>query len=277
MTIDSHQHFWKYLPSTHAWIDDSMAILKKDFMPMDLGPILQKNNVGGCVAVQAEQSERETNFLMKCAKEYPFIKGVVGWLDLCADNIEGKLEAYSKYSILKGLRHIVQDEPDDFFMLRPEFQRGISLLEKYGLTYDILIYPKQLISALILVKTYPYQPFVIDHIAKPRMDGTLDANWIQQIKELGKQDNVFCKISGMVTEATWGKWKKEDFTPYLDVVFEAFDFNRIMFGSDWPVCLLSGQYKEVLDIVRNYLLKFPKDVQKKVMGLNAISFYNLTG
>ncbi|MEZ4810145.1 MAG: amidohydrolase family protein [Allomuricauda sp.] len=277
MTIDSHQHFWKYQPNTHAWIDDCMGILKKDFMPMDLGPLLQKNNIDGCIAVQAEQSERETDFLMKCAKDHPFIKGVVGWLDLCANDIEDKLEAYSKHSILKGLRHIVQDEPDDFFMLRPEFQRGISLLEKYGLTYDILVYPKQLLSALILVKTFPNQPFVLDHIAKPRIDGTIDANWVQQMKELGKQGNVYCKISGLVTEATWGKWKKEEFAPYLDIVFEAFDVNRIMFGSDWPVYLLSAQYNEVLDIVQDYLLKFQKDVQKKVMGMNAISFYNLTG
>ncbi len=245
-------------------------------MPTDLAPLLQNNKIDGCVAIQADQSEKETDFLLDCAKEHTFIKGVVGWLDLCADDIEDKLQKYSKFPMLKGLRHIVQDEPDEYFMLRPDFRRGISLLEKYGLTYDILIYPKQLSSALELVRTFPNQPFVLDHIAKPKIDGKIDSFWAHYIKELGQQDNVCCKISGMVTEASSGKWHKKDFVPYLDVVFESFGPERIMFGSDWPVCLLSGQYEEVLDIVQKYLLKYPKDVRENVRGLNAISFYNLT-
>ncbi len=276
MTIDSHQHFWKYHPSTHAWINDSMKILKKDFMPSDLAPLLQNNKIDGCVAVQADQSEQETDFLLECAKEHPFIKGVVGWLDICAEDLDEKLQEYSQYPMLKGLRHIVQDEPDEYFMLRPEFRRGISLLEKYGLTYDILIYPKQLSSTLELVKTFPNQSFVLDHIAKPKIDGAVDDCWAHYIKELGQQDNVYCKISGMVTEATWGKWYKTDFVPYLDRVFESFVPERIMFGSDWPVCLLSGEYQNVLDIVQTYLSKYNKDIRRKIMGQNAISFYNLT-
>ncbi|MDC6366912.1 MULTISPECIES: amidohydrolase family protein [Flavobacteriaceae] len=275
MTIDSHQHFWKYHPRKHAWINDSMKILKKDFMPSDLAPLLQANQIDGCIAVQADQSETETNLLLKCAQKYPFIKGVVGWLDLCSANIDEKLEKYSKYALLKGLRHIVQDEPDEYFMLRPEFQKGIALLEKYGLTYDILIYPKHLSSALELVKTFPGQQFVVDHIAKPKIDGTIDPCWAHYMEKLGEQSNVYCKVSGMVTETSWGNWHRKDFPSYLDVVFDAFGPNRIMYGSDWPVCLLSAEYNDVVDIVQRYISKFSKEIYNKVMGLNAISFYQI--
>ncbi|MEM9648027.1 MAG: amidohydrolase family protein [Bacteroidota bacterium] len=275
MFIDSHQHFWKYNPSTHDWIDASMASLQRDFMPKDLKELLALNSFDGCVAVQADQSESETDFLLKCSEKNPYIKGVVGWLDLRANDIGEKLQAYSANTMLKGLRHIVQDEQDDYFMLRPDFQRGIDLLVKYGLCYDILVYQKQLPAALELVKNFPDQPFVLDHIAKPKIDGTVDLCWTHYIKELGKHTNIACKVSGLVTEAAWGKWKKQDFVPYLDVVFDAFGPERLMFGSDWPVCLLSATYNEVLEILEDYLNQFPEDVKAKVMGLNAISFYKL--
>ena len=275
LKIDSHQHFWKYHPNIHGWMDSSMEIIKKDFLAADLFPLLQKNNIDGCIAVQTGQSETETLFLLNLAKEHKFIKGVVGWLDLCAENIGEKLEEYSKYEALKGLRHIVQDEPEKNFMLRPNFKNGISLLRKYNLTYDILIYPKQLPAALELVKTFPEQAFVLDHMAKPVIDGKIDPVWASYISELGEQENVHCKISGMVTETKWGAWSTNDFVPYLDKVFESFGPDRILFGSDWPVCLLSGQYHEVVDIVENYLVHLPSAVRKKVMGLNAIKFYSL--
>ncbi|KAB7529058.1 amidohydrolase family protein [Flagellimonas olearia] len=275
MKIDSHQHFWRYSPSSHAWIDSTMGVLKKDFLPEDLEPLLQNHELDGCVAVQADQSEAETEFLLKCAEEHPFIKGVVGWLDLCAEDIEEKLQEYSKNPLLKGLRHIVQDEPDDYFMLRPEFLRGISLLEKYGLTYDILIFPKHLSSALELVKLFPNQPFVVDHIAKPKINGKIEPCWEHYMNQLGQQDHVYCKASGMVTEAKWGKWSKSDFIPYLDVVFQSFGADRIMFGSDWPVCLLSAEYKQVNCILTQYLTKYPRESRKQVMGLTAQKFYKL--
>lgn len=273
--IDSHQHFWNYHPSTHEWIGPSMEVIKKDFLPADLYPLLQQNDMDGCVAIQAQQSETETLFLLDLAKQHPFIKGVVGWLDLCAEDIGEKLQAYAKNPLLKGLRHVVQDEPDDYFMLRPEFQRGLSLLEKYGLTYDILIYPKHLSPALELVKLFPDQSFVLDHIAKPNINGKIDPNWEHYLGELGKRKNVYCKASGMVTEAAWGKWSKSDFIPYLDVVFDSFGAERIMFGSDWPVCLLSAEYKQVKDILTQYLTKYPKEIQEQVMGLNAEKFYRI--
>nr|WP_293303360.1 amidohydrolase family protein [Allomuricauda sp.] len=275
MKIDSHQHFWRYNPSSHAWIDSTMGVLKKDFLPEDLEPLLQNHELDGCVAVQADQSEAETDFLLKCAEEHPFIKGVVGWLDLCAEDIEEKLQEYSKNPLLKGLRHIVQDEPDDYFMLRPEFLRGVSLLEKYGLTYDILIFPKHLSSALELVKLFPNQPFVVDHIAKPKINGKIEPCWEHYMNQLGQQDHVYCKASGMVTEAKWGKWSKSDFIPYLDVVFQSFGAERIMFGSDWPVCLLSAEYKQVNCILTQYLTKYPRESRKQVMGLTAEKFYKL--
>jgi len=275
MKIDSHQHFWRYNPSSHAWIDSTMGVLKKDFLPEDLEPLLQNHELEGCVAVQADQSDAETDFLLKCAEEHPFIKGVVGWLDLCAEDIEEKLQLYSKNPLLKGLRHIVQDEPDDYFMLRPEFLRGISLLEKYGLTYDILIFPKHLSSALELVKLFPNQPFVVDHIAKPKINGKIEPCWEHYMNQLGQQEHVYCKASGMVTEAKWGKWSKSDFIPYLDVVFNSFGAERIMFGSDWPVCLLSAEYKQVNCILTQYLTKYPRESRKQVMGLTAQKFYKL--
>ncbi|WP_421810673.1 amidohydrolase family protein [Flagellimonas sp.] len=275
MKIDSHQHFWRYNPSSHAWIDSTMGVLKKDFLPEDLEPLLQNHELDGCVAVQADQSEAETDFLLKCAEEHPFIKGVVGWLDLCAEDIEEKLQEYSKNPLLKGLRHIVQDEPDEYFMLRPEFLRGISLLEKYGLTYDILIFPKHLSSALELVKLFPNQPFVVDHIAKPKINGKIEPCWEHYMNQLGQQDHVYCKASGMVTEAKWGKWSKSDFIPYLDVVFQSFGAERLMFGSDWPVCLLSAEYKQVNCILTQYLTKYPRESRKQVMGLTAEKFYKL--
>ncbi len=273
--IDSHQHFWKYHPNTHGWIDSSMETIKKDFLPTDLQPLLKKNGISGCIAVQAQQSEEETLFLLHLADKYDFIKGVVGWLDLCAADIDEKLQKYSKYPKLVGLRHVVQDEPDANFMLRPDFKKGISLLQKQGLTYDILIYPKQLPAALELVKLFPEQPFVIDHIAKPKIDGTMDKVWGSYISELGKCENVYCKISGMVTETAWGSWSKNDFVPYLDKVFASFGPEKIMFGSDWPVCLLSAQYGEVIEIIESYLTHVQKDVREKIMGLNSLKYYGV--
>lgn len=276
MIIDSHQHFWQYNPSKHGWISPEMQVLRQNFMPKNLKPILEKHRVDGCIAVQADQSEEETEFLLGLAVENDFIKGVVGWLDLCSTTIGNRLEHFSKNPYLKGLRHIVQDEPDDNFMLRDDFQKGIAQLERFGLTYDILVYPKQLTAALELVKTFPKQPFIIDHIAKPNMQHGVDDHWRSHIEAMGQQQNVFCKISGLVTETDWGNWSKPDFTPFLDIVFDAFGPDRILFGSDWPVCLLSANYSEVKDIAESYIAKLDSEIQQKIMGENAMAFYNLS-
>ncbi|NVK53559.1 MAG: amidohydrolase family protein [Flavobacteriaceae bacterium] len=274
MNIDAHQHFWKYNPVRDAWIDDSMQVIRRDFLPQDLKPILTANNINGCVAVQADQSETETEFLLECAKQNPFIKGVVGWLDLRAECIEERLEHYSKNKLFKGVRHIVQAEANDF-MLREDFQNGISKLNQFNLTYDILVFPQQLDAAITLVNKFPNQKFVVDHIAKPYIKEAKVKGWKANIQELAKAPNVYCKVSGMVTEADLKHWKPSDFKPYLDIVFEAFGANRIIYGSDWPVCLLAAEYEQQLNIVQNYIQDFSEANKAKIMGGNAVEFYVL--
>lgn len=274
MVLDSHQHFWKYDPVAHSWIDDSMKNIRRDFLPQDLRPVLEENQVDGCIAVQADQTEKETEFLLQCAETNPFVKGVVGWIDLRADNAGERLEYFSRNPLLKGIRHIVQGEPLEF-MLGQGFQNGIEKLSAFGLTYDILIYHFQLDPAIQLVEKFPNQKFVLDHIAKPRISEGMDLNWKKNIEQLGKRKNVCCKISGMVTETNGFQWQKDDFTKFLDAVVKAFGTDRLMFGSDWPVCLVSCEYEEVLGIVKNYFSDFTGEEQDKIMGLNAARFYNV--
>ena len=276
MTVDSHQHFWHYHPDTHGWITPAMSVLRRDYLPADLEPELRDHGITGCVAVQAAQTAGETDFLLRLANENPFILGVVGWLDLRSDTLPEQLEAYSAFPKLKGLRHIVQDEPDDRFMLQPGFLRGIGELARFGLTYDILIYPRQLPAAAELARRFPQQRFILDHLAKPDIRRKPDAAWRDGLQALAAHPNVSCKLSGMVTEAAHGAWREADFRPFLDLAFEAFGPERLLFGSDWPVCLLSARYGEVAGIVRNYLADVPLSVREAVMGGNARTFYNLT-
>lgn len=275
MIIDSHQHFWNYDPVRDSWIDESMEVIRKDFLPIDLEPILNVNNVDGCIAVQADQSEEETEFLLDCADQNPFIKGVVGWLDLRADNIEERIAHYYKNKLFVGVRHVVQGESDDEFMLKPAFLNGISKLEKYGLTYDILIHQEQLEQAIALVERFPKQQFVLDHIAKPKISKGVDAKWEKNIRALASYKNVACKISGMVTETQDFKWHKNEFSAFLDIIIDAFGVDRVLYGSDWPVCLLAGKYKEVLQIIEEYFTSFSSEEKLKVMGDNAVRIYNL--
>lgn len=274
MIIDAHQHLWKYDPVRDHWIEDSMEVLRKDFLPKDLKPILDANGVAGCIAVQADQSEEETEFLLKCAQENPFLKGVVGWVDLRAGNVEERLANYSQNEYFKGVRHIVQAEKDDF-LLNKDFQNGVGKLSQYGLSYDLLIYPRQFPATLEMVEKFPNQIFVLDHIAKPSVSEKLDAEWVKNIHLLSKHENVFCKISGMVTETKNFEWVKSDFTPYLASVVSAFGTDRLLYGSDWPVCLLAADYKEVLGIIVDYFQNFSTLEKSKIFALNAIKAYNL--
>lgn len=277
MTIDSHQHFWIYDAVRDAWINDQMTRIQRNFLPEDLLPVLQANGVDGCVAVQADQSEAETLFLLALAEKYStFVKGVVGWVDLRAENLYEKLEYYSQYELLKGFRHVAQAEPDDFLM-RPEVMKGIRQLTAFDFTYDILIYPTQLKAALHLVREVPDVNFVVDHIAKPYIkDGKINT-WSNYMRQLAAQPHVLCKVSGMVTEADWKNWTKKDFYPYLDVVFEAFGPDRLLFGSDWPVCLVAAEYEQVIGLVREYMtnIGFSESDKAKVFGENATRFYRL--
>lgn len=275
MIIDSHQHFWIYNPKTHEWIDDSMAVIRRDFLPSDLDKVYKENDVDGCIAVQADQTIEETEFLIKLSQENSFIKGVVGWVDLRSENLEKDLDNYSNVNIVKGFRHIVQGEPDCNFLLRPSFLKGISALEKYNYTYDILVYPHQLGATLEFIKRFPKQKFVIDHIAKPYIKDGFYHGWATLMQEIAKHENVYCKVSGMVTEADFNNWTPEQIKPYLNLVFKAFGTNRVMFGSDWPVCLVAGNYKEVKNLVTDFIADLSANEQANIMGLNAIKFYNL--
>ncbi len=275
MTIDSHQHFWKYDPVRYSWINNSMAVLQRDFLPTDLKKVFDKNGVDGCVAVQADQSLEETDFLLKLAKENDFIKGVVGWIDLRDPKVNETLQRYSGQEKLKGFRHVVQDEPDHNFLLRHDFLRGVAHLEAHNLTYDILTFPHQLGAALEFVKRFPNHKFVIDHISKPYIkDGFYDG-WALLMKEIAQHENVYCKLSGMVTEANMNSWKAQDITRYMELVMEVFGTDRVMYGSDWPVCLLAGKYGEIKNLVTDFIAPLSENEQKAVMGQNAINFYNL--
>lgn len=275
MKIDSHQHFWKYHPVKDSWITDDMKVIQQDFLPNDLLPLLKENNLDGCVAVQADQSEEETEFLLQLAEENDFIKGVVGWIDLRAENLEERLEFFSKYKKLKGFRHIVQGEPEVDFLLRDDFCKGIAMLEKYNFTYDILIFPKHLENTLEFVKQFPNQKFVIDHLAKPDFKKFEFSEWEKGIRAIAQYENVYCKVSGLVTEADWKNWKAEDFTYCLNVVSQAFGMNRLMYGSDWPVSLLAASYVQSCDIVEHYFSKFSSKEQDRIWGGNALNFYNI--
>jgi L-fuconolactonase len=273
--IDAHQHFWKFNPIRDSWITDEMAVIKKDFFPDDLKSVLQQNGFDGCVAVQASQSEEETDFLILLSRQHDFIKGVVGWVDLQAPDITDRLDQYKSFPVLKGFRHVLQGEPQRDLMLNPNFKKGIAALQQYDFTYDILIFPDQLKFSTDLVASFPEQKFVIDHIAKPYIKRKEIDGWKKDIEKIAKHENVYCKISGMVTEADWKTWKKEDFKPYLDAVVDAFGANRILFGSDWPVCLVAASYEKMLEIVNEYFAAFSNEEQQQFFGLNAIRFYNL--
>jgi L-fuconolactonase len=276
LRIDAHQHFWIYDPGIHAWIGPEMWAIRRNFLPEHLHPLLKETGMDGCVLVQVNQSEEENTFLLGLADEHDFIRGVVGWVDLRSPELGDRLDHYRTKPKMKGFRHILQGETDRALMLRPSFKRGIGMLASRGYTFDILIFPDQLGYTREFVAAFPNQPFVIDHIAKPHIkDRFITEEWKVAIRAVASYDNVWCKISGMVTEADWANWKPEHFRVYLDTVVEAFGMGRILFGSDWPVCLLAATYPQVIQIVQDYFSTFSKDEQAAFFGGNAIKFYQL--
>jgi len=275
MRIDAHQHFWRYNPTDYVWMSDEMEILRKDHLPHDLAPLLESAEFDGSIAVQARQTLEETEFLLQLAEEHDWIRGVVGWVDLQSPDVRTQLEKYAQHPKLVGVRHVVHDEPDDQFMLLPEFQRGIAALSEFHLTYDLLLFPKHLPIAVQLVEKFPEQPFVLDHIAKPKIADRLLAPWDADLGALAHFDNVSCKLSGMVTETTWDDWKPGDFHQYLDLVIDMFGIDRVMLGSDWPVCTLAGSYADVVAIVIDYLDRFDASTRNQVLGTNCERFYGV--
>jgi L-fuconolactonase len=275
MKIDAHQHFWKYTPAEYGWISDDMAVLRRDHLPAEFERLAAAVGMEGSIAVQARQSLAETEWLLALAAEYPFIKGVVGWVDLRSDRLDEQLAGYSQDRKLRGVRHVVQDEPDDEFMMRKDFLRGIAALSHYGLAYDILIYPKHIRCAARLVQKFPGQRFVVDHIAKPLIRKHELEPWKSDMQELARHENVWCKLSGMVTEADPRNWKPADFLPYMDAVLEMYGPRRLMFGSDWPVCTVAARYGEVFAIVRDFIGGLSSAEQERIMGRTAADFYGL--
>ena len=274
MKIDSHQHFWKYSKKKHAWINEEMKVLQSDFLPKDLKPLLDDSNIGGCVAVQADQSLAENKFLLGLAKKNDWIQGVVGWVDLNSHSVESDLEKYKSESKFVGVRHILQDEEADF-MLTKSFNRGVSALKYYDLTYDVLIYENQMEAAIEFVRRHPYTRMVLDHMAKPLIKEGLTSPWEKYLKEMGQMENLFVKMSGWSTEADWGKWTPEDIAPYLEICLESFGPERIMYGSDWPVSNLATEYSEVVGVVENFISTLSVDEQDAIFGNNAMEFYSL--
>ena len=275
LRIDAHQHFWRYSATDYPWIGAGMECLARDFLPADLAPLAAASGVGGTVAVQARQSLAESRWLLELADSSPLIRGVVGWVDLRSNRLPEQLRECAAHEKFVGVRHVVQDEPDDRFLLGADFVHGLEQLRDWDLVYDLLVYPQQLPAAVELAGLLPRQPFVLDHLAKPRIKTGGSHGWRQDIEALSRHANVSCKLSGMVTEAAWRGWRREEFTPYLEVALAAFGPERLMIGSDWPVCLLSGDYADVLGIVEDFLSRLSAVEREAVLGGNAVRIYGL--
>jgi len=275
MKIDTHQHFWRYNDRDYSWMGPNMESLKKDRLPADLAPLLSESGIDGTIAVQARQCIDETRFLLELANHNSFIKAVVGWVDLCSPKLEMQLEQFCYHPALRAVRHVIHDEPDDRFMMRTDFLHGISRLSKYNLAYELLLFPRHLPIACELVRLFPDQTFILDHIAKPLIKDAKMQPWAGDIRRLATFPNVSCKISGMVTEANWSGFEPEDFTPYLDTVLEAFGPERLMIGSDWPVCTLAAEYGQVMNIAADYIEKLSPGQQQAIWADNAIRIYQI--
>ncbi|MES2418943.1 MAG: amidohydrolase family protein [Bacteroidota bacterium] len=271
--IDAHVHFWQYEPVRDSWITPEMAILRQDYLPDAIASELSYQEVTGCIAVQADQSETETHFLLALAKQYPFIKGVVGWTDLTAANLEEKLAVYTKNPLIKGWRHIVQAEPDGF-LLQPAFIKGIKTIKDYDYTYDILIRHDQLPEVIKFLDKVGNQRFVLDHCAKPDLKSKEIKTWAQNIRTVAQQEHVFCKLSGLFTEGDWAKPDEKLIFETLDTIFEHFGPLRVLFGSDWPVMLLASNYAEWLKLIKKYTENFTASEKQSIFNNNALKFYN---
>lgn len=273
--IDSHHHFWKYSAAEYGWIGPRMEILRRDFLPADLKAKVSAAGVDGVISVQARQSIAETDWLLALAEQNDFIRGVVGWAPLIDADIRKHLERWKTRPKLVGLRHVLQDESDDRFICRPDFDAGLSALKEYDLRYDILIFERQLPAAIKAVDRHPEQIFILDHIAKPKIAAGELEPWRAQIRELARRPHVYCKISGMCTEADWQTWTPQQLRPYFDVVLESFGPRRLMFGSDWPVCLLACEYQRWVQTIRDWVAPLSKHEQERIWGETVIEAYNL--
>jgi len=274
MRIDSHQHFWQYNPNDYVWMSEEHQVIRRDFLPEDLKPLLDAGSIDGTIAVQARQMLAETDFLLELANQNPLIKGVVGWIPFCGPGVEDQLDRYADNQYIVGFRHVVHDEPDDHFILRRDFNEGVKALSRFDLRYDILIFEKHLPQTIEFVDKHPQLAMVVDHIAKPKIrKGEFDDVWAINMRKLAERDHVFCKLSGMVTEVKDEVWDITLLKPYFDVVLEAFGPNRLMFGSDWPVCLLKSEYLKWLDVMTQLIDPLSFTEKEAIMGGTANAFY----
>jgi L-fucono-1,5-lactonase len=274
-TIDAHHHFWNYTPVEYGWIGEDMEVIRRSFLPADLKPEITRNGIDGVVSVQARQTVEETEWLLQLAHEHKFIRGVVGWVPLAHPNVATVLDRLAANKHLKAVRHVIQDEPDDRYILREDFNAGIGVLRDYGLAYDVLIFERHLPQAIEFVDRHPNQVFIVDHLAKPRVRDGADSPWREKMRELAKRAHVYCKLSGLVTEADPRRWTEEALRPYIDTVLEAFGPERVMFGSDWPVCLLASKYGQWVEIVSRAIANLSPHEQARVMGGTAVEAYRL--
>jgi len=275
MRIDAHQHFWKYAPTTHGWINDEMAVIRKDFLPNDLEPILSKHNIDGTVAVQADESIHETEFLLSLSEKHAFIKAVIGWIDLRSPQIHDQLAYFKKFRKLVGFRCIMQGQPDEAYLNNEIFIKNVALLKDFDYTYDLLVYHHQLPSLLKFIEKIPENRLILDHIGKPDIKAKNYSKWKENIFELAQHPGIYCKLSGMITEANYSTWKYDDIVPYMDAVGEAFGAERICFGSDWPVCLVAGNYDKMIGVVEKWASQLNEKDYNQLFGLNTSRFYNI--
>jgi len=273
--IDAHHHLWKYDAPQYPWISENMGLLRRDFLVQDLMDVIEESDIGGVVTVQARQTLAETQWLLALARSHDFIRGVVGWLALADPKVDRDLELFSTHAKLKSVRHVLHDEPDDLYILREDFNRGIKLLKDFGLRYDLLIFERHLPQTIQFVDRHPNQIFILDHVAKPKIKEGVISRWRENITELARRENVFCKLSGLVTEAGWQSWTEADLDPYLQVVLAAFGATRIMFGSDWPVMLLGSSYKRWVSIVQRGISHLSEYEQERILGKTATEVYRL--
>jgi L-fuconolactonase len=274
-TIDAHHHLWRYTPAEFGWLDEPMQALRRDFLPKDLIEAMVSADIDGTIAVQARQTLEETHWLLDLADDCDAIRGVVGWAPIAGEEFPGCMEEFDGREKLKGLRHVIQGEKDEHYILREDFNSGIRTMAGSGLVYEILIYERHLMDTIYFVDEHPGQPFVLDHVAKPLIAGAVMQPWAERMMELGQRENVWCKLSGMVTEAKWDAWTPETLKPYLDVAVEAFGPERLMAGSDWPVCLVASGYKQWFDVLRSYFAPFSETERANIFGGTAIQVYGL--
>lgn len=273
--IDTHHHFWKYSAAEYGWISDEMKTIRRDFLPADLKKTLDEAGVSGAVSVQARTTVEESDWLLGMAEKHDFLRGVVGWVPLTENDVEKHLERLAAHKKFKGVRHVIQGEPDDNYILRPDFNAGVKKLLKYKLRYDILIYERHLKPSIRFVDQHPNQLFILDHVAKPKIKERILSPWREDMIALGKRPNVYCKLSGMITEADWKKWSSADLAPYLDTALQAFGPKRLLFGSDWPVMLVAGQYKPWVELIKQTIKRYSVAEQEQILSRNAIAAYGL--